>query len=166
MSKAIRSPITPPGRPSVTNVTGRRTAFGLFGAVMLATLPTPAAASPDAELLALCDEFNEMERQIEVAYSDGPGGINDDNKRDEVLEPVRARQDAILDRMVTIRATTIEGVRARGVLFATWGDDILQDWAKSCGYDDRMLFALVRDAAALSGPAGATWPASAEREGA
>lgn len=178
MSKAIRSPITPPARPSVTSLTGRRAALGLFGAALLAAAPAraagnpgacgplPVAASPDAELIRLCDAFNALEAKITAAYSHGPEGIEDDNARDDFLEPIRAAQEELLGQIEVIRATTVQGVVARAAMFADWGYDILADWAESGAYDDRMLFALVRDAAALSGPPGAAWPASAVREGA
>ena len=174
MSKAIQSPITPAARPSVTSVTGRRAALGLFGAALLAAAPVRAAAnpgafaplpvapSPDAELIRLCDAFNALEAKIQAAYSDGPEGIEDDNARDDFLEPIRAAQDDLLCQIEAIRATTMQGVMARAAMFAGWADDILADWAESHSYDERMLLALVRDAAALSGPPGAAWPASAE----
>jgi hypothetical protein len=178
MSKATRSPITPPARPSVTSVTGRRAALGLFGAALLAAAPVRAAANPaalaplqvapgpDAELIRLCDAFGALEAKIAAAYSHGPEGIEDDNARDDFLEPIRAAQDDLLCQIEVTRAKTLQGIVARAAMFAAWGDDILADWAEGSGYDDRMLLALVRDAAALSGRPGAAWPASAEREGA
>ena len=177
MSKAIRLPITPPTRPSVTNVAGRRAALGLFGAALATVAPAvaagnpsacgllPVAASPDAELIRLCDAFNALEAKIIAAYSDGPDRIEDDRERDDFLEPIRAGQDDLLCQIEAIRATTLQGVVARAAMFAAWADDILADWAESTAYDDRMLLALVRDAVALSGSPGGAWPALAKREG-
>ncbi len=152
MSKAIQPPITSPSVPSVVHLPRRRAALGLFGAALLA--PAPAAGHPDAELLRFCAEFLSLETLVEAANSDGPSGIEDDDERAQVLAPVHARQGEILDQIVPIRATTVQGVKARAVMFATWGGDILRDWARSEYFDDRMLLALVRDVAALSDPAG------------
>lgn len=176
MSKAIRSPITPPARPSVTSLTGRRAALGLFGAALLAAAPVRAAASPgafaplpvapspDAELIRLCDAFNALEAKVKAAYY-GPDWIEDDRERDDFLDPIRDAQEELLRQIVLIRATTVQGIVARAVMYTTWDEEFPRRWDEIGGWDDGMVYALVRDAAALSGPPGAAWPASAVREG-
>jgi len=44
---------------------------------------------------------------------DGPARIEDEAERDVALRPIEAAQDALLDRLCSLRATTLEGHHAR-----------------------------------------------------
>src|SRR5205085_2014995 len=72
--------------------------------------PVPAlAAGPDAELIALCAQFDTGERQYLAIYEQ----VADDDAADRAAAPIRAAQRLLLNRICAIRATTLEGFRAR-----------------------------------------------------
>ena len=149
---------TPPPR-AVASATTRRTLFGASAAALtLGTLPAlagPAAASashPDAELIAVCAAFDRLEAHINSLYEGKANAIEDDDERDEAIEPLTERQEPLLDRMCAIRAKTPAGWQAKARSLAGWDLEILYESEHAVSWDDRMLVSLIRD---MTGSAGA-----------
>ncbi len=111
------------------------------GAEPPAQLETPA--HDDAELLAACGQFDALQHRV-AALFDGPDWIEDEAERDIALLPIEAAQDALLDRVCFLRATTPEGHRARAATVALFDPGILGK--VNDGHPvERMMAALLRD---------------------
>ncbi len=69
-------------------------------------------AGPDAELLALSAELDACDQKICAIY-DLAGEDADDDDLEEAARPLGDRQEAILARLESLRATTPAGILAR-----------------------------------------------------
>ncbi len=113
----------------------------LAGLGALAAIPALAAtAHPDAELIALCDEFNVLERQYVASFD----LIADDDARDAVNRPLHDTQAELVERMSELTATTIEGFSALAGAIALWAPDVLERWDEG-DLSERMIAMMVRD---------------------
>ena len=147
MPSATLTDTTHETRPqSVTNVTPRRS---LFGAAALLALATPARAAdynPDAELIALCAEFDALERQFLAtdfaALPNTPAG--------EAAEQEQARladgQRTIAGRISSTPFSTMQGAVALASTLAFFTGDMDGTlWTDDDGYiDQRLHIALMR----------------------
>lgn len=106
-----------------------------------AGLPQP---SPDAELIRLCRAFDGLEDSIQALYEDGATPIADDEERKAAIEPLRERQDALLGRICSRRAVTLDGVRARAWTLRKWDVDLMSD-GHEWGTNERLMLALILD---------------------
>lgn len=70
--------------------------------------PDPAAIPPDVELLAACAVFDTLEHQVDALY-DGPGRIEDDDKRQAAIDAIGIQQEPWLVRICKLRAVTPAG---------------------------------------------------------
>jgi hypothetical protein len=93
----------------------------------------------------LIAEFDDLERRIIAHYPGGALYIEDDNERDEALEPLLSRQDALFERICATRAVTIEGLAARARSSQLWIADLLGTDETDMQRSDRMFFALLLD---------------------
>ncbi len=97
----------------------------------------------DAELIALCGEFDDLRRQIDALF-EGPGRIANEEERDVAAAPLEAAQDALVERICAMRASTIEGYRARLVSAALYDPSIFH--LSGEGFPaHRMVGAVIRD---------------------
>jgi hypothetical protein len=73
-----------------------------------------AAATPnrDSRLIALCAEFDRLERRIGVLF-DARDDTQGNDAFDATIEPIYAQQAALLPEITVLRATTLEGLAAR-----------------------------------------------------
>ena len=101
--------------------------------------------NPDRELIAVCAEFDAIERHINSHYAGGSRNIEDDEERDAVIEPFQEAQDPLLERIVALRATTPAGFTARARTLALWNLDATRKIGPDHYLEDRMLAALLRD---------------------
>ena len=124
-------------------------AFSGFAAVAVAGFAWPdqpailAQPAPDAELIALCDRFNELEREIIATY-----GMLDDEHEDEedaLRAPMEQAQKPLFEKIMGLRATTIEGHRARAAMFRLWYSQLEGEGRSEGFWAGRMAWALVRD---------------------
>jgi hypothetical protein len=108
--------------------------------------------APDAELIALCTEFDDLERESQAMYPDedtpvvGENGPGD--PKDLRFAAIHERQDELLDRICDMRAMTRAGLRARAKMIALWSPELLDIREDSYRYgywNDHMLTALLRD---------------------
>jgi len=146
-----------PGDLSPGKIT-HRFAGAVPGAAVLGALrasvpvaPVTAGTSPDAELIALCAEFEALTLEASHVWDgcEGPG----DGTQDAAEQALSKRQRALLPRMVALRATTPEGfyARARAMMHDGFGhtwDDLLRDHAdvNARNWTGIMLAAFMRDA--------------------
>ncbi len=121
----------------------------LGGAAVLAVAPVAPAMSahphPDRELIAVCAEFDAIERHINSHYAGGSRNIEDDEERDVAIAPFQEAQEPLLERIIALRATTPDGFKARARTLALWNQDAMRQIGPGHYLEDRMLAALLRD---------------------
>ncbi len=105
-----------------------------------------AADNPDAELIALCGQFDALERQTQN-LGEGPAKLEDEDARDLAVVPIEAAQKLLARRICSIRPKTPEGHLARMRTYLLWSgilDPSLD--ADSAPYlEDRFMGAMLRD---------------------
>ena len=129
------------------------------GAVVAKTvLPLAARAEPvqhlDAELIAVCCEFDACERQTAIIHGTGPDCVVDDDEANAVSAPIFARMHVLLDRMDELRATTPAGIQARAHCLAQHCGSLQYSFDYEDTIPGRLLGYLMRDSAALGGSVG------------
>ena len=107
-----------------------------------------AAPAPDAELLAVCAEFNACDLRQRAIY-DGPDAIGDDEKAELATAPIFARMRALLNHMEHLRAVSPAGIAARAGSLAQHAGHWEFSFDARGTMPGRMLDYLMRDAAAL-----------------
>ena len=138
-----------------TTILRRAALLGAGAVLALPGVAAPAGASPgtDADLIAACAEFNVLERQF-LALFDGPGRIEDDDEREEPVARIHEAQKPILDRIVRLRATTMNGFLARIRTIMLEDLDLNPNkMAASQFMNEQLLGAFLRDFADLAGVA-------------
>jgi hypothetical protein len=120
------------------------------GTALVMTAPIAAAAeSPDAELLAAIAQFDALERRIWPPEGRNCETFEEEHAADALAEPLKVEQRALLSRICTTPARTIDGLRARARSLVLWAPDIGVEIAESdrgrFGWDDWMVSALIRD---------------------
>ena len=140
-------------RATETHTPSRRGFLALTaGASALATLPVPALASPDAELIALCAEYRTRRALIWTMDNPAPGQEFTD---DECNVASRAMYQALED-IADMTATTAAGLRAKaGALRIAFEYDVpvmKVDTVEDCAERHEWLaFTLARDILAGAG---------------
>jgi hypothetical protein len=107
-----------------------------------------AVPNPDADLLAVCAEFNVCDVRQRAVY-DGPGAIEDDGKATLAAAPIFARMDALLNQMEHLRAASATGIAARAGSLAQHSGGMESSFDAQGTITGRLLDYLLRDAAAL-----------------
>ncbi len=75
------------------------TTLAIGGAVAKGSQVENSTPAPDAELIAVCAEFDALERQSCIINGTGPDCVPDDDEADRVTAPISARMHELLDRM-------------------------------------------------------------------
>ncbi len=112
-----------------------------------------AAPNPDADLLAVCAEFNACDLRQRAIY-DGPNAIEGDEEGALATAPIFAKMHTLLDRMEHLRAASAAGIAARAGSLAQHSGGWVFSFDARGTITGRLLDYLMRDAAAL-GKAGA-----------
>ncbi len=107
-----------------------------------------AAPNPDADLLAVCTEFNACDLRQRAIY-DGPEAIEDDGKAGQAAAPIFAKMHTLLDRMEHLRAATPVGIAARAGSLAQHSGGREFSFDAQGTITGRLLDYLLRDAAVL-----------------
>ncbi len=107
--------------------------------------PAISDGRDDAELIAVCAEFDVIERHINSHYAGGSRNIEDDEERDAAIAPMEEAQAPLLERIIALRATTLDGFMARARTLALWDLDAMRQIGPGHYLEDRMLAALLRD---------------------
>ena len=102
----------------------------------------------DAELLALIAQFNYLEQTADELFAKLGSDDPDDVFASAHIWPLLEQQKPLFDQIMKIRATTLEGYRARAKMFFLWEKELeaeAQESAEPAGWPERMRWALVRD---------------------
>jgi hypothetical protein len=133
-------------------MTGLIPTWGVLPAALATALTPPPTDGPDAELITLCQEFNELERQSNAAF--------DKAEEEETIgaaaaaaQPFLNRQRPLLKKIVELHAITPAGLEARVKMMTGWyrsfWEEILieeVDIAEHGNWRSIMLAAFIRDA--------------------
>jgi len=120
-------------------------ASAVAAAAAFAGVAQAAEPHADAELLAVCAAFDATEHKYRRLFY-GPARIVDDDERALAQEPIYAEQERLLEPLCRLRATTLDGFRARARTLALWAPDLLvPDETMEPTTDERMVAALLRD---------------------
>ncbi len=120
-----------PDRRTFVSKSRRRFLRATATAIATASLATavdtaPAAqASADAELIALCHAFDNLERQMRATLETFAEERQDE--ADKAIEPMHDRQGELLERICALRAQTAAGIAAVARTLALYAPD----WARS-----------------------------------
>ena len=134
---------------SSSPATPRRAKIGRRLPVAAVTLPIDAGAAtrpahPDAELLALCRTFDDLQRQSLATDFDCDSGSPADLAAEAERDWLEAAQDPLVERIADLRATTLPGLIARAQSLAAWDRDLFRDNGP-CDPGSLFTHALVRD---------------------
>ncbi|MBW4037186.1 MAG: hypothetical protein HIU90_17120 [Proteobacteria bacterium] len=102
------------------------------------------AAGADAELIALCRQFDANERRYLSLYSDDIP-IEDEAARDEVAAPIQDQQSDLAERITSYRITTLAGFAAVARSLGLW-DSTVGEPSDHSGVNEKLVAMLVRDA--------------------
>jgi hypothetical protein len=95
--------------------------------------------SPDAELIAICNEIAALEHHMWQVMP--PQFEGREKEMDAAHEPFREKQYKLLGRAVEMRAGSLDGFRAKARALRAWASD----YACGVGYDDLLISSLLDD---------------------
>jgi hypothetical protein len=123
--------------------------------------PASAALHPDAELLAACARFADLVQRMAAAYRYDSDAWNDEAERaaDALEAELRPHIEMELDRLTTLHATTLDGLRVRAATLCVYAPDFVTQKLTEGDFIDRQAAALLRDVLAIAGTAQAHKPA-------
>ncbi|GBR57502.1 hypothetical protein AA18889_1196 [Acetobacter senegalensis DSM 18889] len=138
----------------------RRDLFPAFGATALAgiaaaglakpeTLTAAPAAKPegkDAVGIALCERFIK-DNQFAQSFYDGVNRIDDDDRRDIIVNSIYDRNDEVVESIALWCAVTPEGIKAKARALAVWAGKHIAHNAHGGLWEDTLLLSLLRDLA-------------------
>jgi hypothetical protein len=135
---------------NITTAPTRRKFLGhLASTPALASLAATTAVSEatlidnaDAGLIALCGEFDALERQVLASFDEFDE--DHDGEREIAVAPLQERQQALLELMSARPATTLAGLVAVARSLELWSPDFLSA-IEHRGVDDRLASQIVRD---------------------
>lgn len=117
-------------------------------ATAAASVGMAQAAAADAELIALCAQFDENERRYIALYADDLA-IEDEAARDAIAEPIQAEQRDLAERITSYRITTLAGFAAVARSLGLW-DSTIGEPEDHGGINEMLTAMLVRDARGLA----------------
>lgn len=110
---------------------------------------SPAATSPDVELIRLCADCDALQRQIDTHYAtpyehlSRAGQIARERAIDAAIEPICNQMDPLLQRICELRASTPQGHAARARTLLGWDKDPC--WVDDSCWNSQLIGAIVRD---------------------
>jgi hypothetical protein len=127
---------------------GSYLAFGLCHSVAEDGAGKPPLAlgttpSRDAELLALCEQFDELTRERSSLF-EGENRLDDQDARDAALDALTARGRPLVERLCATRAVTVEGIRAKARSLALWEPDSLHPTGERF-WDEDLMASILAD---------------------
>ena len=119
-------------------------------AIPVTPVPQPGM-HPDGALMAACAAFDAAKRLYHTFYH-GPNAIEDDDEREEAMQPNEAERRRLVRLVCSLRATTLEGhlARVRVLMLEDLELDPAED-AQSQYLNVSLLGALIRDLAEQAG---------------
>ncbi|MGI4797616.1 MAG: hypothetical protein ACRYG8_26940 [Janthinobacterium lividum] len=140
--------------------TSRRALLGVGATAALASIAAASivsataaeampAVNPDAELIALCDRFIDLEQQKLASFERQPKTITWEEERvaeEAERAPLVAAQERLVGRMLELDTKTLDGFRARARALVIYDEQGWKDEEISHGpFPGGMNFAIVRD---------------------
>lgn len=113
-----------------------------FAAAAMASTQSDDGA--DAELIALCEAFDRLQRTWSDYHDGGAHPIEDDNERAIALAPLEAQQASIAALTWATKARTLAGAQAKAQSWVLLSPDILD--GDGC-WDERFRASILRDLA-------------------
>lgn len=161
MTDSTAAQSDPTGQEATATAGRRRVLLAASGAAASAVCGRTviAAAAPaahaDAELVALCEEFERQWKSWRVAFNAPAATIEEEEELERALTPVVERVDAIRDRICGMRAATVDGhrARARALLTQLDPDEMFADALRDETTSSDLALALLRDLAGGDLPA-------------
>ncbi len=101
------------------------------------------AGSDDAELLAACAVFDQLQRACDAIPGSHPPGSAEEDAADAERERICEQQEPLVDRMCQLRAATRKGVVARARSLVLWDKELMKERGEATG--ERLTVAIVRD---------------------
>ncbi|MBB2155285.1 hypothetical protein HLH33_03000 [Gluconacetobacter diazotrophicus] len=98
---------------------------------------------PDARLIALCDAFIALEAEAHALYGHDHT-LEDEPRIQAAHEVIFGRQEPLKDEILSLRATTLDGIRAKARAMVAFDNDFLPK-EDTPYWNEAMLFNLVRD---------------------
>jgi len=121
----------------------RKTLASLAAGTAALVAPIAAhAGTSDAKLIGLCARFTDLEKKKRAIYATGPDTLEADRRKEAVIAPLHEEQEAILDRIVDIKAVTVEGLKARLRMIMVYEPSCID---APQGWDDDMVGAQLTD---------------------
>ena len=99
----------------------------LHNAMTLAGSTSLSTIGPDADLIATCAAFCELERAFDVVTKGFAGDFAKEAEGEAPLAKIVAEQDVLLERMMALPCTTLAGVQAMAQALVAWDRELLKD---------------------------------------
>ena len=84
-------------------------------------------AITDADLIATCAAFYDLERASDVVTNEFKGDLAKEHAGDARLATIVAEQDVLVERMMGLPCTTLAGVQAMAKALVAWDRELLKD---------------------------------------
>jgi microcompartment protein CcmL/EutN len=112
----------------------------------MAAMSTHVVANPDENLRALCAKFEQLVGTVNNLYSYDETQVEDEELRDSAHALLWDQQDEIAHQIYSMKATTLEGARARARAIVTYnGAEYIDANLRKLGFDGALMAALLRD---------------------
>lgn len=100
----------------------------------------PATINPDAKLVALCSEFEALERKAVVALSTND---EDQDRADAVAEAIYREQAPIVAAITACPPTTLAGFTALASTAVLWRPELIEASSTQGDTGERLIWALL-----------------------
>ncbi len=109
-------------------------------------------SNPDSGLIILAQHLAEVSHKRAALLAAGAAQVP---LTPGMVDELGGRADDLLDAVVELRATTLEGIRARAAALAAYAPDEVEPWGKgNIGTAHALARAIVRDLVALASSGG------------
>lgn len=116
------------------------TLTGGIAAGVAASVTELAPTDPDAELITLCEQFCQIERR-HYAEAIALWRVGDDRPADAVLDRMASEHEPLVDRIVNLPPSTLQGAIALATALETWSHG---DFARHDTTDELLARTLIR----------------------
>lgn len=129
--------------PALTGIA----AAGFAKPEVIMAAPAEKPEGKDAAGIALCESFIK-DNQFAQSFYDGVNRIDDDDRRDAIVNSIYARNDDVVENIVLWRAVTPEGIKAKARALAVWAGNHIAHSAEHSGlWEEMLLLSLLQDLA-------------------
>ena len=108
------------------SMVGRLLTYLMRDSAALAGSPASTVASPGAELLKVCTEFDRLERASLATFQGHSFGSPEEAAGQIERERIANAQEPLVDRIFDLQADTLEGRAKRARSYALWDAEIMK----------------------------------------